>query len=235
MVPIKSKEKEQPDPPNNPGGSNGGGEKNPEPGKPAPSKPAPSKPAPSKPAPPRPGSGNKGAAYNLKLVLVGDTAVGKSCLITNYLHNMFDEKYKPTVLDVYEGEKELLKKTVKLEIHDTSGDEHLGANRKMQYKGADVFMICVACNARKSFDNIETWRTEIQAVETTKPIILILTKKDLEGLVEDPVTEEELVEYKEEERYQDAYATSSKEWQDWNVHDAFNKTLAFAYTSKYNM
>lgn len=59
-------------------------------------------------------------------------------------------------------------------------------------------MICVACNVRSSFDNIEKWRAEIQAVETSKPIILVLTKSDLSGQVDDPVTEEELVDYQKE-------------------------------------
>lgn len=79
-------------------------------------------------------------------MLTGDTAVGKSCLITNYLNNTFTEDYEPTVLDVYKGIKNVKKKQIEIEIHDTSGDEHLGVNRKVQYKDADVFMICVACN-----------------------------------------------------------------------------------------
>ena len=63
-------------------------------------------------------------------MLVGDTAVGKSCMITNYLSNVFNEDdYEPTVLDVYRGVKNILKKQVEVEIQDTSGDEHLGINR----------------------------------------------------------------------------------------------------------
>ena len=41
----------------------------------------------------------------IKLVLVGDTTVGKSCLVRNYLHNQYDDDYEPTVLDVYKGIK----------------------------------------------------------------------------------------------------------------------------------
>ena len=100
-------------------------------------------------------------------------------MITNYLYNTFTEAYEPTVLDVYEGVKNIAKKQVYLEIHDTSGDEHLGTSRKVQYQNADCFMICVACNLRTSFENIEKWRVEIQAVEQNKPIILVLTKSDL--------------------------------------------------------
>ena len=64
------------------------------------------------------------------MVLVGDTAVGKTCLITIYLQNNFTEEYEPTVLDIYSGTKNVNNKELSLEIHDTSGDEHLGTNRK---------------------------------------------------------------------------------------------------------
>ena len=57
------------------------------------------------------------------MVLVGDTSVGKSALIKNYLENSFSEEYIPTVLDVYQGTKNVKKKQIDIEIHDTSGDE----------------------------------------------------------------------------------------------------------------
>ena len=63
--------------------------------------------------------------------IVGDSTVGKSCLIHNYLENTFDDEYEPTVLDVYYGTKTVEGKQLKLELHDTSGDDHLGANRKL--------------------------------------------------------------------------------------------------------
>ena len=86
----------------------------------------------------------------LKLVLVGDTSVGKSCLIRNYLENQFSENYEPTVLDVYRGTKNIKRRQIDIEIHDTSGDENLGVNRQIQYRGADIFMICYAANSPES-------------------------------------------------------------------------------------
>ena len=83
----------------------------------------------------------------IKLVLCGDTAVGKTCLITNFLENEFTDNYEPTVLDVYKGTKNINDRQIDLELHDTSGDEHLGVNRKAQYEGADVFAICVSSNS----------------------------------------------------------------------------------------
>ena len=88
---------------------------------------------------------------HIKIVLTGDTSVGKSCLIVNYLENRYAEDYEPTVIDVYQGVRNVHRKQVQIEIHDTSGDEHLGVNRGIQYKGADVFMICVAVNNQVSF------------------------------------------------------------------------------------
>ena len=112
-------------------------------------------------------------------MLVGDASVGKSALITNYLFNSFSDNYEPTVLDVYKGTKNVKKKQYEIEIHDTSGDEFLGVNRSVQYKGADCFMICVATNMRDSLERIMNWRAEIEAVELDKPIYLVLTKSDL--------------------------------------------------------
>ena len=84
---------------------------------------------------------------SVKIVLVGDTSVGKSCLITNYLYNTFTDDYEPTVLDVYKGKKNVMKRQISLEIHDTSGDDSLGINRQVQYNRTDIFMICVAANS----------------------------------------------------------------------------------------
>ena len=167
-------------------------------------------------------------------MLVGDTSVGKSCLITNYLRNTYSDEYEPTVLDVYRGTKNIKGKQVEIELHDTSGDEHLGVNRKVQYQDADCFMICVACNAQESFDSIAKWKAEIMEVETDKPILLILTKKDLEDLVEEPVRIATLRQASKDQGFQGAMATSSKVWEDFNVHTAFNKTLKTGLDFKYD-
>ena len=172
---------------------------------------------------------------SIKLVLVGDTSVGKSCLITNYLHNSFSEDYEPTVLDVYRGIKAVKKYQIQIEIHDTSGDEHLGVNRKVQYRGADCFMICVACNNQESLESVNRWKIEIQDIEAMKPIMLVLTKSDLlDTLDEDEcVTFENIQQEARTHGFQGCSKTSSKEWSDFNVHQAFNRTLASAYQFKY--
>ena len=68
---------------------------------------------------------------NVKIVLVGDTTVGKSSLISTYLKNRFIDTYEPTVLDVYKGTKKLhgTDIEIELEIHDTSGERALSRER----------------------------------------------------------------------------------------------------------
>ena len=58
-----------------------------------------------------------------KIVLVGDTLAGKTCLISSYLNNAYEDHYKPTVLDVYAGVKPVDRVPMNLEIHDTTGDD----------------------------------------------------------------------------------------------------------------
>ena len=57
-------------------------------------------------------------------MIVGDTAVGKSCLIDSYLYNRFNENYAPTIKESYKGTKKVNDEMINLLFADTSGDEH---------------------------------------------------------------------------------------------------------------
>ena len=114
--------------------------------------------------------------------------MGKSCLIRNYLDNTFSDEYEPTVLDVYKGTKAVRRRQIDIEIHDTSGDEHLGVNRQIQYKGADIFIVTVATNAVDSLTSVPRWTNEIRTIRPNAPIMLVLTKSDLESFLDNPVT-----------------------------------------------
>ena len=170
----------------------------------------------------------------IKLVLVGDTSVGKTALVSIYVKNKFHEEYQPTTFDDYHGTKTIEGKEIPIEIQDTSGEEQfMEDKRKVQYEDADVFIICIACNARDRLDSVAKWKAEFQAVEPAKPIALILTKSDLAGECEEPITLEELREKSKQEGLQYAAETSSKQWEDHNVHKAFTKVLSIAYRNKY--
>ena len=66
-----------------------------------------------------------------KVVLVGDTFSGKSCLIQNYLNDSYEDHYHASVLDVFRGRKSVNRTPMQLEIHDTTSDENLFPVRKV--------------------------------------------------------------------------------------------------------
>ena len=66
---------------------------------------------------------------SIKIVFVGDTFVGKSCLIKTFLDIRIEEDYEPTVINVYKKTHNFIERQIDLEIRDTSGDEQPGVNR----------------------------------------------------------------------------------------------------------
>ena len=97
----------------------------------------------------------------LNLVVVGDTNVGKSSLIYNYLYNQFDEFSGPSLLNIYRSTKRVKGQDYLVEIHDTSGDELHRAEFSRSYKDADAFIICIAANDPVSFEHVKKWKIEI--------------------------------------------------------------------------
>ena len=125
----------------------------------------------------------------IKIVVVGDTAVGKTCLIRNYLYNDFNDDYVPSVLDIWEATKTINGKEIELQLVDTSGDPYLQLDRQLKYSKADGFMICSAANAVQTLESVGTrWVQEISVVQTA-PMLLILTKKDLIPFLEEAETD----------------------------------------------
>ena len=96
-------------------------------------------------------------------------------------------------------------------------------------------MICVAVNNQTSLGSIQKWKTEINSTVQSVPIILVLTKKDLAEFSDDPVTDEELKEAKKKFGLTGVKQTSSKEWEDFNVHKAFVFAIAAGIDAKYNL
>ena len=100
-------------------------------------------------------------------------------------------------------------------------------------------MICVAVNNMVSYNNISKWKDEIYSTITDVPIVLVQTKKDLEPYVidagEEPVTKEKLDKTKLELNLVGVQMTSSKEWEDFNVHKAFVYAITAGIEAKYKL
>eukprot|EP00761_Pharyngomonas_kirbyi_P000772 gb/GECH01000773.1/.p1 GENE.gb/GECH01000773.1/~~gb/GECH01000773.1/.p1 ORF type:complete len:214 (+),score=67.95 gb/GECH01000773.1/:1-642(+) len=121
------------------------------------------------------------SSLSCKIVIVGDGAVGKTCLLIVYVNNSFPEDYIPTVFDNYDTHVKYEDQVVKVGLWDTAGQEEYDRLRYLSYPHTDVFLVCFSVVNRISFENVEErWLGELEEhMDEPKPIILIGTKTDL--------------------------------------------------------
>ena len=129
--------------------------------------------------------------YIFKLILIGNSGVGKSCILQRYIRHSFEESYKCTI-----GVDFLMKSviingiTVKLQLWDTAGQEKYKSMVSSYYRGANVALIVFDLTSRPSFDALPLWIENFyKNGPEQKNIILIGNKKDL--VDERQVTQEE--------------------------------------------
>ena len=126
-----------------------------------------------------------------KVVLVGDSFVGKTNIMSKYLKNEFHEDSKATV-GVEFGSKQFTidGHSVKAQIWDTAGQERYKAITSAYYKGAKGAFIVYDITRKNSFESVERWVSDVISVADKKiTIVLIGNKSDLED--QRQVTKEE--------------------------------------------
>jgi len=125
--------------------------------------------------------------YLFKLVLIGDSGVGKSCLLLRFADDNFTDSYISTIgVDFRFRTITIDRKTVKLQIWDTAGQERFRTITSAYYRGAAGIIMVYDVTSMESFDHVEEWLNEVErhANESTSKLLV--------GNKSDRVTEREV-------------------------------------------
>ncbi|WZZ80831.1 hypothetical protein YC2023_101403 [Brassica napus] len=161
----------------------------------------------------------------LKVIVLGDSGVGKTSLMNQYVSNKFSQQYKATIgADFVTKELQIDDRLVTLQIWDTAGQERFQSLGVAFYRGADCCVLVYDVNYLKSFDSLDNWHEEFlkQASPrdpTAFPFILLGNKVDIDGGNSRVVSEKKAREWCAQKENICYYETSAKE--DYNVDESF--------------
>lgn len=166
----------------------------------------------------------------IKVVIVGNGAVGKSSLIQRYCRGVYTKAYKKTIgVDFLEKRLRVSGEDVRLMLWDTAGQEEFDAITKAYYRGAQACVIAFSTTDRASFEAVKKWKKKVEEEcggVNVIPMVLVQNKIDL--MHQSVVSNEEVDRLARECRMR-LYRTSVKE--DINVGGLFQH-LAENYVNK---
>ncbi|KAJ1605126.1 putative Rab11 [Cryptosporidium canis] len=165
--------------------------------------------------------------YLYKIVLIGDSGVGKSNLLSRFTRDEFNLESKSTI-GVEFATKSIVTqgKVIKAQIWDTAGQERYRAITSAYYRGAVGALLVYDISKRSSFENVDRWLRELRDHADPNIVVLLVgNKSDLRNLR--TVTQEEACAFSEREGMacMEASALNSS-----NVDEAFHRILSEIYT-----
>ena len=116
--------------------------------------------------------------YKLKVVVVGDSGVGKTNLIKRFVTNTFSANSKATVgVEFISKSYRINDQVFKIEIWDTAGQERYKSITAAYYKGAKGALIVYDTTQKTSFENIDKWMSEIKEKSSKDMKLMIIGNK----------------------------------------------------------
>ena len=113
--------------------------------------------------------------WHYKLVLLGDTAVGKSCLVVRFVRDEFFEFQEPTIGAAFLTQPVALDDaTVKFEIWDTAGQEKFRSVTRTFFRNAACALVVYDISNRASFDHVSMWLEECRASSSNEHLVIVL-------------------------------------------------------------
>uniref|UniRef100_A0A2K6T3Q0 small monomeric GTPase n=1 Tax=Saimiri boliviensis boliviensis TaxID=39432 RepID=A0A2K6T3Q0_SAIBB len=120
--------------------------------------------------------------YLFKLLLIGDSGVGKTCVLFRFSEDAFNSTFISTIgIDFKIRTIELDGKRIKLQIWDTAGQERFRTITTAYYRGAMGIMLVYDITNEKSFDNIRNWIRNIEEVSVLIPQAFFTLARDIKA------------------------------------------------------
>ncbi|AES78982.1 putative small GTPase superfamily, P-loop containing nucleoside triphosphate hydrolase [Medicago truncatula] len=173
-------------------------------------------------------NGEGGEEYLFKIVLIGDSAVGKSNLLSRFARNEFDSNSKATIGVEFQTQMvEIDGKEVKAQIWDTAGQERFRAVTSAYYRGAFGALVVYDISRRGTFESIKRWLDELTTQnDSTVARMLVGNKCDLENIREVSIEEGKALAEEEGLFFMETSALDST-----NVQTAFEIVIREIYNN----
>lgn len=164
--------------------------------------------------------------FLFKIVLIGDSAVGKSNLLSRFTRNQFNLESKSTIgVEFATRTLEIENKKIKAQIWDTAGQERYRAITSAYYRGAVGALLVYDISRPQTYENVQRWLTELRNYADSDIVIMLVgNKSDLRHLR--VISEDEASQFAKEQGLK-FLETSALEAT--NVEDAFRNTLHDIY------
>ncbi|KPI89969.1 rab7 GTP binding protein putative (RAB7) [Leptomonas seymouri] len=124
---------------------------------------------------------SSGKRQLLKIIILGDSGVGKTSLMHQYVNHKFDSRYKATIgADFLTKDVEINGSVVTLQIWDTAGQERFQSLGSAFYRGADACILVFDVTQQESFAHVGSWLEEFSIQAGRRDSVLVGNKTDLE-------------------------------------------------------
>ena len=158
-----------------------------------------------------------------KILILGDSTVGKTCFLTRYADNTFQENQMATLGVDYKLKNIKMEdgNIVKLQIWDTAGQDRFHSLTRNYFKGAHGIILLYDITTQSSFDNVSNWIKQIKEDASEKVVIILVGNKiDLEHKRAIPTEEGEKIAEDFGLIFFECSAKTGK-----NINEAFNELI----------
>ena len=130
-----------------------------------------------------------------RIVVMGSEFVGKTSIITRFIHGSVPETYVPTVEDMYRENYDVRKRNMLLEVLDPAGSDEFPAMRRLAIQQGKAFILVYSRDVGKSFEQVRRLREQILEIKghANLPIVIVCNKVDQLKTDNCEVTEEEAI------------------------------------------